>query len=101
MARLSIKADEQGQILSVAKVDVLPKGQKAPFAEDASNTQVVEITDARERANFKEIEAVDRHTGYERDTKKNPQEKEDPVSPTGGNGFTSVADYTSVARTVT
>lgn len=70
MARLFVKADKQGQILAVAKVESLPEGQKAPFSAEDAEIEVIEIKDPKEKAKFIDMEVVDIHVGYSIDTKK-------------------------------
>jgi hypothetical protein len=75
MARLFVKADKEGQILAVAKVDSLREGQKDPFSVDDPKIEVIEITDAKEKAKFMKMEVVDIHQGYSIDIRKKVLEK--------------------------
>ena len=79
MARLFVKADKEGQILSVVRVDALPEGQKNPFYDDDDpNINIIEIKDAHGKSMLSKMEVVDIHVGYVLDTKKRMLKKKEP-----------------------
>jgi hypothetical protein len=75
MARLFIKADKQGQILAVSRVDALPEGRKSPFDEDDPEIDIVEIKDPDGKSGFMEMQVVDIHTRYVLNAKKKALKK--------------------------
>ena len=79
MARLFVKADKEGQILSVVRVDALPEGQKNPFYDDDDPShEIIEIKEAQGKSMFSKMEVVDIHVGYVVDSKKRMLKKKEP-----------------------
>jgi hypothetical protein len=74
MPRLFVKADREGQILAVARVDTLREDQTSPFYDDEDpDVEVVEIKDTA--GAFKDMEVIDIHMGYLVDAKKKTLKK--------------------------
>jgi hypothetical protein len=76
MPRLFVKADKEGQILAVSRVEVLPEGQENPFYDDDDPShQIIEIKGAQLKSTFEDMEVLDIHMGYVVDPKKKTLKK--------------------------
>ena len=70
MSRLFVKADKEGHILAVSRVDALPDGHENPFYDETDKSvEIIEVKGA-EKSAVKDLEVSDIHVGYVVDTKK-------------------------------
>lgn len=65
--RIFIKYDQEGKIISVSKVDLMPEELENPYGDLAANEQVLEVTETEEIA---QIDAIQIHTNYRVDTQR-------------------------------
>jgi len=73
MPRLFVKADKEGHIIAVSRVEELPEGREHPFDPDKS-AEIIEVKGA-EKSAVKDMEVMDIHLGYVVDTRKKALKK--------------------------
>lgn len=70
MPRLFVKADKEGHILAVTRVEELPEGHENPFYDETDKSvEIIEVKGS-EKSAVKDMEVSDIHVGYMVDTKK-------------------------------
>jgi len=75
MSRLFVKADKEGHILAVSRVEELPEGHENPFYDETDKSvEIIEVKGA-EKSAVKDLEVSDIHVGYVVDTKKKALKK--------------------------
>jgi hypothetical protein len=75
MPRLFVKADKEGHILAVSRIDELPEGHENPFYDETDKSvEIIEVKGS-EKSAVKDMEVSDIHIGYVVDTKKKALKK--------------------------
>jgi len=75
MSRLFVKADKDGHILAVSRVEELPEGHENPFYDETDKSvEIIEVKGS-EKSAVKDLEVSDIHVGYIVDTKKKSLKK--------------------------
>lgn len=75
MSRLFVKADKDGHIIAVSRVEELPEGHDNPFYDETDKSlEIIEVKGA-EKSAVKDLEVSDIHVGYTVDMKKKSLKK--------------------------